>query len=171
VKVDAFFEGGGILGISFIGAYKALCERGIYIDKAAGISAGSIVASLIVSGYSANELMDILRMLPNFQFFKQKTDISQKNYIGKPLSILFRKGIYDSSVIEKFLEPLLNKKGVSYFEDVMYQNESQLKVLTTDFSDKRLLIIPDNLCDYNINTELFKITTRFRFFRIPAFHD
>src|SRR5690554_7708823 len=104
MKINAIFEGGGILGLSYIGAYKALTDNGIYIDKALGISSGSIVASLIVSGFSANELTYLLSSFEDFSFFKKMTVVAHKNIVGKPLSLLLKKGIYDSEVIENFMD-------------------------------------------------------------------
>jgi len=53
---NAVFEGGGAKGIAHIGALKAIENYGLKIDKAAGTSAGAIIASLIALGYSADEL-------------------------------------------------------------------------------------------------------------------
>lgn len=157
MKVDAFFEGGGILGISFIGAYKALTDHGIYIDKAIGISSGSIVATLITAGFSANELIVLLNTYKDFSFFKHKTDVAQKSYIGKPLSLLLNKGIYDSCVIEKFIEETLRQKQTSTFSDVMMLGESKIKMIAADFTNKRMLLLPDDLPLYGYDPAKFKI--------------
>ncbi len=160
MKVDAFFEGGGILGVSFIGAYKALTERGIWIEKAVGISSGSFVAALVICGYTANELIEMLNT--NFTIFKQKTIISEKNYLGKPLSILLKKGIYDSQAIEDFVDKALQKKGVQYFNDVTYNGESNLKIIAKDFTNKRLLLLPNDLPQYDHDPGCFKIAKAVR---------
>ena len=78
MRINAFFDGGGILGISYIGAYSALSDYGYYIDKACGISVGAIIASLIVSGYTANELTSLLASYDDFSFFKQKTEVGKQ---------------------------------------------------------------------------------------------
>ncbi len=58
MPIEAFgiFEGGGAKGLAHIGALKATEERAIKFIGVAGTSAGSIVASLIAVGYSADEL-------------------------------------------------------------------------------------------------------------------
>ncbi len=171
MKVDAFFEGGGILGISFIGACKALMDSGIYIDNAIGISSGSMVASLIMSGFSANDLINILNVYRNFNFFKQKTTTARKKYIGNPLSILLNKGIYDSEVIETFMEEILLQKGVSIFSDLMVSDESKLKIIAADFTNKRMLLLPDDLPLYGINPKTFKVSKAIRMScAIPFFY-
>jgi len=52
------FEGAGVRNCGYSGALTALAERGIYgqVEKVAGTSAGSIVATLVALGYSAEEL-------------------------------------------------------------------------------------------------------------------
>ncbi|HAU8297211.1 patatin-like phospholipase family protein [Vibrio parahaemolyticus] len=53
---NAVFEGGGAKGIAHIGALKAIEQYNLKIDKLAGTSAGSIIATMIALGYSADEL-------------------------------------------------------------------------------------------------------------------
>ncbi|QVK19087.1 patatin-like phospholipase family protein [Mycoplasmatota bacterium] len=171
MKVDAFFEGGGILGISFIGAYKALTDHGIYIDKAIGISCGAILATLITAGFSANELITLLNVYKDFSFLKQKTQTSKRNYIGKPLSLLLNKGIYDSYIIEKFIDKTLKQKKISTFGDVMSLGESKLKMIAADFTNKRMLLLPDDLPLYGYDPMEFKIAKAIRMScAIPFFY-
>ena len=54
------FQGGGVKAIAHLGAIKALEERGFRCVKAAGSSAGAIVASLLIVGYNADELKEII---------------------------------------------------------------------------------------------------------------
>lgn len=162
MRINVFFEGGGILGICYIGAYKALSDYGIFIDKALGISSGSIVAALIVSGFSANEITSLLTTFDDFSFLKKKTDFANKNVFGKPLSILIKKGIYDSEVIEDFMDFLLSKKNISTFQDVCFASESRLKIIAADFTLKKMILLPDDLKKYGYNPYKFKIAKAVR---------
>ena len=54
------FGGGGIRGISYCGAYKALLESNINIKGCAGSSIGAVFATLLTVGYSYEEIYDIL---------------------------------------------------------------------------------------------------------------
>ncbi len=58
MQCNAVFEGGGAKGIAHIGALKAIEEYGLHINKVAGTSAGSIIATLIALGYTADEMYD-----------------------------------------------------------------------------------------------------------------
>ena len=52
------FQGGGAKGFAYVGAIKEAEDLGIEWVGVAGTSAGAIVAALLASGYSADELYD-----------------------------------------------------------------------------------------------------------------
>ncbi len=57
------FEGGGSKGIAYCGALKVLEESGVYpnhIHRVAGTSSGSLFATLVAMGFTADELRDLL---------------------------------------------------------------------------------------------------------------
>ena len=56
----AVFGGGGIRGIAYCGAYKALVENNISLTGFAGSSIGAVFASLLAIDYSYDEIYDIL---------------------------------------------------------------------------------------------------------------
>lgn len=58
--VGLVLSGGGARGIAEIGAIKAFEENGIPIDCVAGTSMGAIVGSLYASGYSPDEMMELI---------------------------------------------------------------------------------------------------------------
>lgn len=56
MKCNAIFEGGGAKGVAHIGALRAIEEYKLIIDKVAGTSAGSIIATMIALGYKSRNL-------------------------------------------------------------------------------------------------------------------
>lgn len=62
-KVGVVLSGGGAKGYAHIGALKVLEEAGVKIDYIGGTSMGAIVGALYASGYSADELRDIMYSL------------------------------------------------------------------------------------------------------------
>lgn len=161
MKVNLVFEGGGVLGITFVGAYKALSEKKIQVDKIAGTSAGSIIAALLASGYTADELIEVLKNTEYKQFMR-KTKLSKIFLLGKPLSLICNKGIYDSKVIEDWMDELLQKKGVSTFGDIMKDNDNKLKIIAADITKSKMLILPDDLKSYNIDPLEFSVAKAVR---------
>ncbi|MDL2280971.1 patatin-like phospholipase family protein [Selenomonadales bacterium OttesenSCG-928-I06] len=119
-KVGLALSGGGIRGTAHIGVLKALTENNIPIDMISGTSAGSIVASLYASGYSAYQMKSYLETI-NFQnlidlkvntgdLFKQgvKWVLSGKLQIWSSLPT----GIIKGDKIENFLMNMLQNRTV-----------------------------------------------------------
>ena len=55
------FSGGGALGLAHIGAIKALEEHGIEPAYVAGTSMGAIIGVMYAAGYTADEIMEIVK--------------------------------------------------------------------------------------------------------------
>jgi NTE family protein len=55
---DMVFEGGGAKGSVFVGALRALKERGHEHRRLIGTSAGAITATLIAAGYEPDQMLD-----------------------------------------------------------------------------------------------------------------
>ena len=58
----AIFGGGGIRGISYCGAYKALLENDIRLTGCAGSSIGAVFATMYTLGYSYDEIYEIFSL-------------------------------------------------------------------------------------------------------------
>lgn len=56
MNVNLVFEGGGILGVAFIGTYQSIDEHGFKVERCGGTSAGAIFASLVIAGYKPKEM-------------------------------------------------------------------------------------------------------------------
>lgn len=155
---DIVCEGGGIKGIALVGAINCLENYGYTFKKMAGTSAGAIVASLIAVGYKGNELKDIVLNLnyPNLIFSNK---LNKFFSITKGcINIFTKKGLYSTENIEKYLYNLFLAKGKTKFKDISINNESPLKIIASDITNKRLLILPDDLSLYNIDPMEFEIS-------------
>lgn len=60
IKYNCIFGGGGIRGICYIGAVKALEELEIEIDAIAGSSVGAVFSAFYAIGYNPDEIKDIM---------------------------------------------------------------------------------------------------------------
>ena len=54
------FQGGGLKGISFIGAYEQAIASGISFTEVSGTSAGAIMAAFIAAGATPDEMREFL---------------------------------------------------------------------------------------------------------------
>lgn len=161
MNVDVVLQGGGVLGIGYVGVFKALSENGYKVERCAGTSAGSVVAALIMAGYSCNELADILKNT-DFNMFMKKTGLSKFSTIGKLLSVIINKGVYDSEVIETWMNGLLEKKGKTKFKDFIEDGKSKLKIIASDITGRKIMILPDDLKEYGVDPMEFSIAKAVR---------
>src|SRR3954467_7442861 len=76
---DGVFEGGGVLGIAFLGAVRCCSEVGIRWKGLAGTSAGAITAALLASNLDIDRLERIIGDLNFERFLSEKTSILIRN--------------------------------------------------------------------------------------------
>jgi NTE family protein len=101
------FEGGGVRGLAYAGAIKALDEKGVLasIERTAGTSAGSIAALLISVGYNSNEIDSIMRGL-NVEKFNDGGGM----LIGGLSRMKSEYGYYKGTAFEKWIGKLIEEK-------------------------------------------------------------
>jgi NTE family protein len=158
MKVDGIFEGGGVRGIGHVGAICALEEEGYEWARLAGTSAGAIVATLLACGYTGKELKEIMDHL-DYKKFITKTWLHFIPLIGLGLNLLFKNGLYKNDFEEEWLEALLSKKGIRYFDDL---EEGKLKIIISDISNGKMVVLPDDLPDYGLTAKDITISQAVR---------
>ena len=79
----AIFGGGGIRGICYCGAYKALMENNIKLTGYAGSSIGAVFASLIALNYTYDEVYEILAKTGFEMFIDINIDFKKDLAISK----------------------------------------------------------------------------------------
>ena len=119
------FGGGGIRGLCYSGAYKALMEHNIKPTGFAGSSIGAVFASLIAVGYESKETYDILSET-GFEMF---IDINV-GFKKKELAALSKGNI--------FLEWMREKIEKKYYGDQYIKG--QMAPVTFNDIDKKLII-------------------------------
>lgn len=124
------FGGGGIRGISYCGAYKALKEKKINYTGLAGSSVGAVFASLLSVGYNEDEIFEI--MSTNVINLFRDINIDFKKDIG------FSKG-------NVFLELIREKIEKKFYKDD-YKKGSMPPVKFKDIN-KKLVIFSVDLTD------------------------
>lgn len=95
-KVGLVLSGGGALGLAHVGAIKALEENNIPIDYITGTSAGALVGSFYASGYSPEEMEQLVgsKLFLKMAFGK----------IDKNLDYYYRKPEDDASLLKIWFE-------------------------------------------------------------------
>ncbi|WBW98535.1 patatin-like phospholipase family protein [Oceanirhabdus sp. W0125-5] len=169
MKANLVCAGGGLRGVGIVGALCALEREGISWEKAAGVSSGAIIASLIAVGYTAHE---IKKMMIDFNFlkFKDKGVLGKIPFVGNAIGLVKDKGIYSGKKLEKWMEKLLEEKGVRTFQDLNGDNGMRLKVIASDITSKKEMIMPDCFEEYGIDINKFTVAKAIRMsVSIPLF--
>jgi NTE family protein len=156
--VIGVFEGGGIKGIALAGAAAAAIETGYEFEAVVGTSAGALVGSLIVAGYSSKELRERVCRL-NWSSLMDPGPIGSIPGIGKHLALILRKGMYRGDVIEQVWSKLLAERGIRTFADVL---DGKLRIVATDLTHTRGIVLPNDLESYGIDPGSFPVATAVR---------
>lgn len=158
MKADAVFEGGGVRGLGHVGAIQVLEEQGYEWNDLAGNSAGSIVATLLASGYTGKELIDIMKDL-DYKKFLGDNWLDSIPLIGKGLELGLQFGIHDNDYLEEWMEKQLNKKNINTFADL---SDDKLKIIASDVTNGRMIVFPDDLDYYGISKEEMSVAKAVR---------
>jgi len=175
---DAVFEGGGVKGIGLVGAVAVAEERGYRWVNVAGTSAGAIVAALVAAGYSAGEMKEVMGEL-DYNRFKDASLLDKIPLVGPAASLIFEKGIYEGKFFENWIRGLLRQKKVETFSDLIleeYQDDERyrfkLRVIASDISRGRLLVLPQDIADFGIRPEDLDVAAAVRMsMSIPFFYE
>jgi len=168
MKINAVFEGGGVKGIALTGAVQAAERRGLSFHQVAGTSSGAIVASLVAAGYTAEEMKRVIMETP-FSAFLQRSKVFDTKIIGPSLRLFLKKGLYSGEALEYWMQQLLLAKGIRTFGDLKL---NQLRIVASDITQRKLLVLPDDIIQYGINPLQFPIAKAVRMSTsIPYFFD
>ena len=178
LRADAVFEGGGVKGIGLIGAVAVAEENCYKWENIAGTSAGAIVAALLAAGYNSSELKNVMQEL-DYNRFKDATFIDKVPVVGPIASLIFEKGIYEGKFFEDWIGRLLLAKNVRTFGDLVinqYRDNDQyrfkLRVIASDISQGRMLVLPYDISDYGIRPEDLNVAAAVRMsMSIPFFYE
>jgi len=171
------FEGGGVKGTGLVGAVAATEQKGYTFNNVAGTSAGAIVAAFVAAGYNAAEMKDIMFAL-DYRRFQDAGVLSSIPAVGKPLSLLFTKGIYKGDYFEHWIRDLLAQKNIRTFGDLVQEETEmiprqryRLQVVASDISRGKLIVLPWDALDYGIAPDELDVARAVRMsMSIPYFY-
>lgn len=178
MQADAVFEGGGVKAIGILGALYEAERRGYSWVNVAGTSAGAIIAALVAAGYTAFEIKEMIWDL-NFNNFKDKDWIDRIPYVGLAISLWFESGLYEGDYLESWMRKLLASKGIYTFQDLIlkeFENDPacryRLVVIASDVSRRKLLRLPYDLKEYNLDPDHFEVCKAVRMSAsLPFFYE
>ena len=161
MDADLVLEGGGVKGIGLVGAHSALTEAGYTFHRIAGTSAGAIVGALIAAGMEPEQLKTVMRTV-DYGRFQDEGFIDHLGLVGKGVSVLFEKGIYEGHYLVEWLDGLLTTLGTRTFGDLRIDDPNsslppekayKLVVMTSDVTRGELVRLPWDYPDYGLEAD------------------
>ncbi len=131
------------------------------MHRIAGTSAGAIVGALIASGMEPEELQRVMRTV-DYGRFQDEGFIDHLGLVGKGLSILFEKGIYEGHYLVAWLDGLLAGLGRRTFGDLRIDDPNsslppekayKLVVMTSDVTRGELVRLPWDYPRYGLKAD------------------
>ncbi len=168
VKVDGVFAGGGVKALAFVGALNITEKRGIKFERVAGTSAGAIAAAFIKAGYTSEEIFELFEEMDLRQLLDPRRSIFPFPFL-RWLTMYRKIGLFKGNEFEQWLVSVLKRKGVSTFQDLP---EGSLKMVASDITNGRFLVLPDDLPRYGRIPEKFSVAKAIRMScSIPFFFE
>ncbi|UII54818.1 patatin-like phospholipase family protein [Cytobacillus spongiae] len=156
--IDGVFSGGGIKGFALVGAYEEIERRGFRFKRVAGTSAGALIAAFIAAKYTSDEINELLSDLDLEKLLDSRRTIIPYP-IAKWVLLYWRLGLYKGKELEKWIAIKLAQKGVRTFGDLPPKS---LRVVASDLTNGRLLVLPDDLPKYGIDPLTFSVAKAIR---------
>ena len=168
MEIDGVFSGGGMKGLALIGACKVFEAEGYSFKQTVGTSAGAIVAAMIAAGYTANEMEEIMQKQDFSELLDRRKTLLPLPFM-KWLQLYWRMGLYQGIQLENWFSDILAEKGVYTFSDVP---QGSLKIIVSDLTNGKLVILPDDLADYGLRPDFFPVARALRMSTsIPFFFE
>ncbi|MBP3708425.1 MAG: patatin-like phospholipase family protein [Clostridia bacterium] len=147
MKLGLALAGGGLKGVSYIGALKALEELGIKFDYISGTSSGSMAAALYAAGYSCDDMKDII-----LNSYKGLIKIPKRPIVSAIGSYVTRRnfnmqGLIPGERLENVIQKFVDAKKVSNISDV----KIPLAITTVDTVTTKECIFMSH--DYNLKND------------------
>lgn len=159
-SADAVFEGGGVLGLAFLGAVRCCADLGIRWHALAGVSAGSITAALVAADLNIDQLEEVIGRLDFNYFLSKKTsklifngdpsnDLENPVLLLTNLAMVRELGQYSTEPARDWLDEALKWAGKPTFGDIWDRSklspERQFKVVVSDLTHGTMRVLPDDL--------------------------
>jgi NTE family protein len=178
VDADLVLDGGGVKGIALAGAYSVLEQAGYRVHRVAGTSAGAVVGSLIAAGITAERLTEMMRGI-DYRRFADEGLLDRLGPLGRGLSVIFEKGIYEGRYFRDWLDGILDGLGKRTFGDLRLDDPAlppdrayRLVVIASDISRGRLIRLPWDYPDYGLDPDAQPVADAVRAsMSIPFFYE
>jgi NTE family protein len=157
-EATAVFAGGGVRGIALAGAAAGALLAGYRFPRVIGTSAGAMVGALVAAGYHAGELSTGVRRVPWAELADPARGAGLP-IVGRHAGVVAGGAVYRGDRLEEIWAELLARKGVRVFGDL---EPGSFKVVATDVTHQRGVVLPDDLVDYDLDPAAFPVAKAVR---------
>jgi NTE family protein len=179
-EADGVFRGGGVKGLALAGALCGFAEhetKPITTWKnVAGASAGAIIACYLATGHDAHQMLDLMKKT-NFGSF---ADFPLHSKLLGGVDLVVEHGMARGDAFEHWFDEVLEGATFAPLRKETKDGEApdwSLKLIAVDVTNRRLLVLPDDLAGYRepgrstlIDPDAFKISRAARMsMSIPYF--
>lgn len=166
--IDGVFSGGGIKGYGLVGALQELEEKGFVFHRTAGTSAGSIIAAFVAAGYTGKEMEKFFLDIDLSGLLDKRRGLLPIPF-AKWLLLYWKLGLYKGNALEAWVAGKLAERNIVTFKDV---RPKSLRIITSDISNGKLVVLPDDLPNYGIDPSAFPVAKAVRMScSIPYFYE
>lgn len=153
---DGVFQGGGIKGLAIVGGLLGFAEHELAIERwvnVAGTSAGAIIAAYIACTDDPRRLEDVLHDTPWRKF--EDYGPGGRIFGGLLRNLPRHHGLAHGEFFREWFDELIGGKR---FKDVRArpvegedpEYRYRLKLIASDVTNKRMLVLPDDLPQYRL---------------------
>lgn len=151
--VDLVLSGGGVKGVGLAGAVEALMEAGYSIKRVSGVSAGSLVGSILAAAsngdqLSGGQIKELALTLP-YEKFRDTGPLGHLPVVGQAWGLLRENGLYRGDFAHEWIRSELKNLGVTTFGDLALSDKQipaerryRLAVTVTDITTGQLARLP-----------------------------
>lgn len=144
MNADLVLEGGGMRGIAHVGALAALNEAGYGFRRAAGASAGAIVAAFAAAGVSPARMADLMHHEVDYAQFREARGLARLGLGGRLAAIVRENGAFAGDRLREWLrETLRRETGVETFGDLRLPPDPGGAPLLADEAYRLVVVVAD----------------------------
>lgn len=151
--VDLVLSGGGVKGVGLVGGAVAIMEAGYSVKRVSGVSAGSLVGSILAAASNGDQLTsaqirELALTLP-YDKFRDSGPSGHLPVVGQAWGLLRENGIYRGDFARDWIRSELKNLGVTTFGDLALPDKQihaerryRLAVTVTDITTGQLVRLP-----------------------------
>jgi NTE family protein len=149
--VDLVLSGGGVKGVGLVGAVVALMDAGYSVKRVSGVSAGSLVGSILAAASKGEQLTteQIKELALTLPFSKFRDPVGGLPLVGRAWGLLRETAMYRGDFAHEWIRSQLKNLGVTTFGDLALSDRQipaerryRLAVTVTDVTTGQLVRLP-----------------------------